>query len=65
MSERPMCRFGDGSLAVARFATPRGCVCYPDDREQDLCYQHVIKWGIIGDAKVLIDYMKEPDDTRA
>jgi hypothetical protein len=21
-------------------------VCYPDDREQDLCAQHIVKWGV-------------------
>lgn len=36
------CRFGDGP-AVARFSLPRGCICYPDDREQSLCQHHAAK----------------------
>jgi len=43
----PMCRFRDKSPAKARYKTPQGCVCFPEDREQDLCEQHIIKWGII------------------
>jgi hypothetical protein len=42
----PVCRFGDGLPAVARFRTPYGCICYPDDREQNLCGQHILRWGI-------------------
>lgn len=43
--------------AVARFKTPQGCVCYPDDREQDLCMQHVIKDGMIGPGvEIITDY---------
>ncbi len=51
------CRFGDGNLAVARYETPQGCVCFPDDRLQDLCGQHVIKDGMIGnDVRLIIIY---------
>jgi hypothetical protein len=35
----PPCRFGDGE-AIYRVAVPDGCLCYPDDREQDLCLHH-------------------------
>ena len=53
----PLCRFNDGMEAVARFKTPQGCVCYPDDREQDLCMQHVIKDGMIGPGvEIITDY---------
>ncbi len=53
-----MCRFNDNLPAAARFSTPYGCVCYPDDCEQDLCIQHIIKWGIIGsDWKLTIEYL--------
>ena len=48
------CRFGDHSPAVGRYKTPEGCVCYPDDREQDLCAQHIIKDGMIGERVELI-----------
>ena len=53
------CRFGDGMLAVARFSTPRGCVCHPEDRDQDLCAQHVVKWGVIGEAVVSKIYLPD------
>ena len=49
----PMCRFNDGMPAKARFSTPKGCVCFPDDRYQDLCEQHIIKWGVIDDEGVM------------
>lgn len=50
------CRFGDSSPAVGRYLTPQGCVCYPHDREQDLCAQHVLKDGMIGDARLILIY---------
>lgn len=37
-----LCRF-DGELAVAAYATPAGCVAYPDDKQQVLCRQHELK----------------------
>ena len=37
-----LCRFDDGMSAVGRYAMSAGCVCFPDDREQDLCAQHAI-----------------------
>ena len=55
----PQCRFEDGSPAVARLSTPRGCVCFPEDREQDLCAQHIVKWGIFGDAEIIKVYNGE------
>lgn len=36
----PDCRHGDGE-AIIRVSIPRGCTCFPSDREQDLCAQHV------------------------
>ena len=36
------CRFCD-DLAVAVFDLPRGCACFPDDRVQALCMQHIVK----------------------
>jgi hypothetical protein len=36
--------------AVALFRTPKGCICFPEDREQALCAQHIIRWGINGNA---------------
>lgn len=39
------CRFGcpSPSVAVGRYTMDAGCLCYPDDREQDLCAQHVLR----------------------
>ena len=34
------CRFRCSSPAVARYYTPGGCVCFPGDKEQNLCAQH-------------------------
>lgn len=52
----PMCRHNDGMEAVARFSTPNGCACFPDDREQDLCMQHIVKWGMNEGAVMIEDY---------
>lgn len=43
----PVCRFGCGP-AVGRFAFSKGCVCFPDDRVQDLCAQHACHSTPIG-----------------
>lgn len=48
------CRFC-GAAAVAVFALPRGCICYPDDREQALCPQHVIRATPLGGMTLLRD----------
>jgi hypothetical protein len=37
------CRFGCKQPAIARFSTPQGCACFPNDRVQDLCGQHFLK----------------------
>lgn len=37
----PECRHAHGVEAVIRVSVPSGCTCFPDDREQDLCAQHV------------------------
>jgi hypothetical protein len=57
----PSCRHC-GSPAVARFKTPQGCVCFPEDREQDLCMQHIIKDGMLGEGvEVVADYTIDKD----
>ena len=43
------CRFGC-EYAIARFALPNGCFCYPDEREQDLCAQHVVRTSFTSDG---------------
>jgi hypothetical protein len=35
------CRFC-AAPAVAVYAMDRGCACYPEDREQSLCIQHIV-----------------------
>lgn len=53
----PTCRFDDGNIAIARFAMDRGCVCYPDDREQDLCAQHVLRATPLGSMTLIRRYV--------
>lgn len=53
------CRHGDGGPAVARYETPEGCACFPGDRVQDLCAQHIVKDGMIGEAKIILVYHPE------
>jgi len=48
------CRHDDGTHAVGRYKTPEGCICFPNDREQDLCGQHVMRDGMNGDNVELI-----------
>lgn len=51
----PMCRFSDGE-AIARFWLDSGCVVYPDDREQDLCWHHARKSTPLGSFELMVDY---------
>jgi hypothetical protein len=51
------CRFcGEGSSAVGKYAMPEGCFCYPNDREQALCAQHVIRATPIGAMELVVIY---------
>ena len=59
MDEIPYCRHDHNVLAVARFSVDEGCVCFPEDREQDLCAQHIVKWGIIGNWSLLKVYQED------
>ena len=45
--------------AMARFATSEGCAVFPDDREQDLCLQHVYTWGFVGGVLPVLIYIPE------
>jgi hypothetical protein len=54
----PRCRFDDGP-AVVRVALPRGCVCRPADREQDLCHHHLRKATPLGGMTIILDYTVE------
>jgi 8-oxo-dGTP pyrophosphatase MutT (NUDIX family) len=37
----PKCRFCSAD-AVGHYKLSKGCFCFPDDKEQDLCAQHVV-----------------------
>ena len=49
------CRFGDGP-AIARFRLSAGCVAYPEDREQDLCWHHARRASPLGSYELIEDY---------
>lgn len=42
-----LCRFC-ATPATAVYAMDRGCFCYPDDREQALCPQHIDRASPLG-----------------
>lgn len=48
------CRFCDDE-ALAIFHFSRGCVCYPDDRQQTLCWQHVVRATPLGGMELIED----------
>lgn len=50
-----VCRFCK-SPAAGRFKLDTGCFCYPDDREQDLCPQHIIRATPVGSFELLVKY---------
>jgi hypothetical protein len=52
------CRFCTAP-ALARYAMDRGFVCFPDDREQALCAQHIIRATPLGSMELLEDYTLE------
>jgi hypothetical protein len=54
MAEARPCRFGDGE-AVAVVALDRGCVAYPDDREQALCLHHLFRSQPRGGMRLVAD----------
>lgn len=49
----PQCRFGNHAPATVRVVLEKGCVCYPDDREQFLCEHHWYKMTPLGSAEVV------------
>jgi hypothetical protein len=53
--EHNKCRFcGDGAAALVTLEL--GCMCYPDDRAQYLCLQHVMRANPLGQWAVLISF---------
>lgn len=66
MSDIP-CRFSEGNPlhtdpAVFHVRLDRGCACYPNDREQWLCWQHFHKCGNIGSIEVIESLEVKADD---
>ena len=57
------CRFSVdrccSGVAVGRYATPNGCVCYREDTEQDLCVQHAITAEPLGPFRLIVIYQPE------
>jgi hypothetical protein len=60
MEYPPPCKFC-GQLAIVRVALPEGCLCYPEDREQALCPQHLDRASPLGEMFVLEDYYTRKD----
>jgi hypothetical protein len=57
--ELQLCRFCN-SPAAGRFALSRGCVAFPEDREQLLCLHHWCRATPLGDM-VLVEDLRRAD----
>jgi hypothetical protein len=44
--------------AVGRFTLSDGCVAFPNDKEQDLCFHHAMKATPLGTIDLIQDYSK-------
>ena len=53
VEDTPKCRFGCIATALYRVKLEKGCICYPDDREQLVCVQHWSKMEPLGAAEVV------------
>lgn len=51
----PTCRFCSVK-ATGRFMMDAGCVCFPEDRFQDLCAQHIIRATPLGSMELVEAY---------
>jgi hypothetical protein len=51
----PQCRFGDRE-ALGRFRLPAGCIAFPEDRVQDLCWHHIHRATPLGGMELVEDY---------
>lgn len=49
------CRFCS-EPAIACFVLEAGCVVYPDDRQQDLCWHHAREATPLGGMELVEDY---------
>jgi hypothetical protein len=52
------CRFCQDN-AVVKVYLSKGCICYPDDHEQDLCIQHLKRATPLGTMELVEDYTTE------
>jgi hypothetical protein len=52
------CRFCNDN-AVVKVYLSKGCICYPNDSEQNLCCQHLKRATPLGTIELLADYTKE------
>ncbi len=55
----PFCRFCPDVLAVAEFSMDQGCFCFPEDRRQALCLQHIEKATPLG--SMVVSRVFDPD----
>jgi hypothetical protein len=51
------CRFAPECQApsAARVSVPGGCICFPADREQELCLQHINDATPLDGLELLVD----------
>lgn len=59
MSAPTPCRFvhlGCRDKAAGRYTMDRGCACFPDDREQDLCTNHALQSEPLGSMILVTVY---------
>jgi hypothetical protein len=50
------CRFNHDDEVVVKVALSDGCMCYPEDKFQDLCYYHYMKSTPLGSMKIVKEY---------
>lgn len=53
------CRFGCEEV-IGIYSIPEGCLCFPDDKEQALCAQHLYKAESSGPIEKLFDWPPPP-----
>jgi hypothetical protein len=58
-----LCRFQCGP-AVAVFEMSAGCICYPADREQALCMQHIVRATPLGTMELKDDLSARGEFTK-
>jgi len=56
MENDKFCRFDHNELACVLVSLSSGCVCYSEDKQQWLCWQHYYKIGELGSLKILKDF---------